>query len=146
MEDPRLPRWQSGKESSCQCRRCRTWSFDPWIRKIPWRRKWQPTPVFFHGKPHGQRSLEGYSPWDHKELERAERLSIAQHTETPKLTHSAVKHRGFSLRSRTRQRCLLLMLLFKIVLKLFHLILIKLLELVVLLCLFLQISRRNTDN
>ena len=42
-----LPRWLSGKESTCQCRRCR---FNPWVRKIPWRRKWQPTPVFFLGK------------------------------------------------------------------------------------------------
>ena len=36
--------------------------FDPWVRKIPWRRKWQPTPVFLPGKSHGQRSLAGYSP------------------------------------------------------------------------------------
>ena len=37
--------------------------------KIPWRRKWQPTPVFLPGKPHGWRSLVGYSPWGHKELD-----------------------------------------------------------------------------
>ena len=37
--------------------------FDPWIGKVPWRRKWQPTPVFLPGKSHGQRSLAGYSPW-----------------------------------------------------------------------------------
>ena len=37
--------------------------FDPWVRKIPWRRAWQPTPVFLPGEPHGQRSLAGYSPW-----------------------------------------------------------------------------------
>ena len=41
--------------------------FDPWVRKIPWRRKWQPTPVFLPGKSHGQRSVAGYSPWGHKE-------------------------------------------------------------------------------
>ena len=41
--------------------------FDPWVRKIPWRRKWQPTPVFLPGKSHGQRSLAGYGPWGHKE-------------------------------------------------------------------------------
>ena len=41
--------------------------FDPWVRKIPWRRKWQPTPVFLPGKSQGQRSLAGYSPWGHKE-------------------------------------------------------------------------------
>ena len=42
-----------------QCRRC---NFNPWIRKIPWRRAWQPTPVFLPGKFHGQRRLVGYSP------------------------------------------------------------------------------------
>ena len=41
-----LPRWLSGKESACQCRRH---GFDPWVRKILWRRKWQPTPVFLPG-------------------------------------------------------------------------------------------------
>ena len=35
--------------------------FDPWVRKIPWRRKWQPTPVFFPGETHGQKNLSGYS-------------------------------------------------------------------------------------
>ena len=54
-----LPRWCSGKESACPCRRHR---FDPWVEKIPWRRKQQPTPVFLPGKSHGQRSLAGYSP------------------------------------------------------------------------------------
>jgi len=37
--------------------------FDPWIGKMPWRRKWQPTPVFWPGESHGQGSLAGYSPW-----------------------------------------------------------------------------------
>jgi len=41
---------------------------DPWIGKVPWRRKWQPTPAFLSGKSHGQRSLAGSSPWGHKEL------------------------------------------------------------------------------
>ena len=56
-----LPRWLSAKESACQCRRH---GFDPWVGRIPWRRKCQPTPVFLPGKSHGQRSLAGYSPWD----------------------------------------------------------------------------------
>ena len=43
-----LPRWLSGKESTCQCGRC---GFDPWVRKIPWRRKRQPTPGFSPGNP-----------------------------------------------------------------------------------------------
>ena len=55
-----LPRWLGGKESACQCRRCR---FNSWVKKIPWRRKWQPTPLFFPRKSHGQRSLLGCSPW-----------------------------------------------------------------------------------
>ena len=58
-----LPWWLSGKESACQCRRCR---FNHWVRKIPWRRKWQPKPVFLPGKFHGQRSLKDYSPWGRK--------------------------------------------------------------------------------
>ena len=41
----------------------------PWVRKIPWRRKWQPTPVFVPGESHGQRSLAGYCPWGHKQLD-----------------------------------------------------------------------------
>ena len=58
--------WLSGQESICQCWRLR---FDTSVGKIPWRRAWQPTPVFLPGKSHGQRSLEGYSLWGHKELD-----------------------------------------------------------------------------
>ena len=50
-------------------KRCR---LDPWVRKMPWRRKWQPTPVFLPGKCHGQRSLVDYSPWGRKELDMTE--------------------------------------------------------------------------
>ena len=59
---PGFPGGTSGKESACQCRRCKRRGFDPWVGKIPWRRAWQPTPVFLPGKSHGQRSLVGYSP------------------------------------------------------------------------------------
>ena len=55
-----LPRWLSGKISACQCRRHRKQGFYPWVQKIPWRRKWQPAPVFLPGNSHGQRSLVGY--------------------------------------------------------------------------------------
>jgi len=48
---------------------------------IPWRRAWQPTPVFLPGESHGQRSLVGYSPWSRKELDMTERLSTAHSTE-----------------------------------------------------------------
>ena len=52
-----VPRWLSGKEFTCQGKR---WGFDPWVGKIRWRRKWQPTPVFSPGEFNGQRSLVGY--------------------------------------------------------------------------------------
>ena len=64
-----LPRWLSDKESAWQHRRCKSHRFNPWVRKIPWRKAWQPTPVFLPGKSHGQRSLAGYSLWGHKELD-----------------------------------------------------------------------------
>ena len=48
-----LPWWLSSKESPCRYRRC---GFDPWVRKIPWRRKWQHTPLFLSEKSHGQRN------------------------------------------------------------------------------------------
>ena len=67
-----LPIWLSGKESTCQCRRSRRRGFDPWVRKIPWKRSRQPTPVFLLWKSHGQRSLASYSPWGHKELDMTE--------------------------------------------------------------------------
>ena len=51
--------------------------FDPWVGKIPWRREWQPTPVFLPGEVHGQRSLVGFSPWGRKELDTAERLTLS---------------------------------------------------------------------
>ena len=47
----------------CQCKRC---GFDPWVQKVPWKRKWQPVPVFLPGKSYGKRGLAGYSPWGHK--------------------------------------------------------------------------------
>ena len=65
-------RWLSGKESACHCRR--HW-FDPWVGMIPWRRKWQPAPVFLPGKSNGQRSPAGYShresaPTEHTQMGR----------------------------------------------------------------------------
>ena len=52
----------------------RSHGFDPWVGKIPWRRKWQRTPVFLPGKSHGQMSLAGYSPWGRRDLGMTERL------------------------------------------------------------------------
>ena len=67
----------SGKESACQCRRQAQHGFSPWVGKIPWSRKRQPTRVSLPGKSHGQKSLVGYSPWGHKELDMTEQLSTA---------------------------------------------------------------------
>ena len=66
------------KKSTCNagkiCRRC---MFNPWS-KIPWRRKWQPTPVFLPRKSHGQWNLAGYSPWSHK-IVRHDLITLQQH-------------------------------------------------------------------
>ena len=59
-----------GKESAF-----RRHGFDSWVGKIPWSRKWQPTPLFLPGVFHGQRSLSAYSPWGPKELDMTELLS-----------------------------------------------------------------------
>ena len=53
-------------KNCCQCRRHKRPEFNPWVRKSPWRRSWKPTPVFFPGESHGQRSLAGYHPWGRK--------------------------------------------------------------------------------
>ena len=58
-----FPGGVNGKEPACQRRRLK---FDPWVRKIPWRWSWLPTPVFLPRESHGQRSLVGYSPWGHR--------------------------------------------------------------------------------
>ena len=59
------------------CLQCWRSGFNPWVGKVPWRRKWHPTPVFLPGKSHGQRNLVGYSPWGHKELDTTEQLTFA---------------------------------------------------------------------
>ena len=62
----------SGKEPACQCRKHKRCRFSPWVGKIPWRRAWQPTPVFLPGDSHGQRSLVVYGPWGHEESDTIE--------------------------------------------------------------------------
>ena len=71
-----LLRWQSGKESACQCRRHTKRGFDPWGGKILWRKKQQLTPAFLPGTLTGQRSLVGYNPCGHKELDMTENTHI----------------------------------------------------------------------
>ena len=69
----------SGREPACQCWRLKRCRFNPWVRKIPWRRKGQPTPVFLPGESHGQRSLAGYSPRGHEESDTTETTSCTAH-------------------------------------------------------------------
>ena len=58
--------WLCRKELAYQCRRHGRCGSNPWVRKMPWRRNWQSTPVSLPRESHGQRSLAGYSPWGHK--------------------------------------------------------------------------------
>ena len=90
VQSARTIKWKllrrfSGKESSCPCRRCRRHRFDPWIGKIPWKRKWQPSPVFLPGKSHRQRILKDYSLWVHKELDTTEHVSTLNENIVPLL-------------------------------------------------------------
>ena len=91
------PWWLSGKEPTCQCRGPR---FNPWVGKIPWRRKWQSTPVFLPGESYGQRSLACYSPRGRKESDTTERLHTHTHTRN---LHTALCSGGTSLHSH--QQC-----------------------------------------
>ena len=78
----RLPTWCSGKESACQGKIHTRFGFDPWVGKIPWRRKWQRTTAFLPEKFCGQRSLVGYSPKCHKELDMTEHTRTHKHNLT----------------------------------------------------------------
>ena len=70
----RLPRWYSGKESAYQCWRLRRCGFDPWVGKIPSRRKWLPTSESFPGESYGQRRLASNSPWGCRESDMTENM------------------------------------------------------------------------
>ena len=89
-----IPWWLSDKESACQCRRH---GFNPWVGKITWRRKWQPTPGFLPGKSHGQRSLSGYSPWGDKRVKHD--LAIKQQHLVQNLFYIIVRCIVFSQRA-----------------------------------------------
>ena len=67
-----FPGGTSSKEPACQCRRCKRCGFNLWVRKIPWKRAWQPSPVFLPGEFHGQRSLAAYGPWGHRQSDTPE--------------------------------------------------------------------------
>ena len=75
-----FPEGTGGKEPAYQFKRWRTHGFKPWVGKIPWKRKWTPTPVFLPEKSYVQRRLAGCSPWDRRKSDTTERLST--HTTT----------------------------------------------------------------
>ena len=72
-----IPGSSSSKEPICQCRRHKKLEFNPWVRNIPWKRKWQPTPIYLPGKSHGQRRLVDYSQWAGSELDKTQRLTLS---------------------------------------------------------------------
>ena len=67
-----FPGGAGGKESTCQCWKHKKYGLDPWFRKIPWRRRWQPVPVFFTRKFHGQRSWAGLQSMGRRESDTTE--------------------------------------------------------------------------
>ena len=71
------------KEPIYQRRRPKRRKCNPWVRKTPWRRAWQPISVFLPGEFHGQRRLVGYSPWGHKELDITEWLTLSLDFQPP---------------------------------------------------------------
>ena len=104
-----------GKEPACQCRRCKRPGFDPCIGNNLRRRTWQPIPVFLSGESHGQRSLEGYSPWGRKESDTTEAtthtLGGGEETreevkegENASKVNSCLRLEGTSEQHRTRQK------------------------------------------
>ena len=80
-----FPGGSDGKKIRLQCKRQ---GFNPWVRKSPWRRAWQPTPVFLPGGSHGQRRLEGYGSWGHTESEATEHACALARTHTHTQTHT----------------------------------------------------------
>ena len=86
------------------CKRPKRCRFDPWVGKIPWRRAWQLTPVFLPGESHAQRSLAGYSPWDHKESDMAKHTCrrfkssvLTSDRSSKSLSHLLFWSRGYTL-------------------------------------------------
>ena len=74
-----IPGGTIGGEPACECKRRKRWGLGSWVREIPWRRAWQPTPGFLPGESHGQKRLAGYSLWGHKQSDTTEAMI---HTQT----------------------------------------------------------------
>ena len=89
-----FPVGDNGKEPASSCRRHKRCGFDPWVGKIPWKRAWQPDPVFLPGESHGQRGLADYSPWCRTWLKR---LSTAQHSTKTTNIYSTRKSKNLGI-------------------------------------------------
>ena len=99
----RLSCWLSSKESACQCM---SYGFNPWVGKISWRKKWQPTPVSLTGKSYGWRCLTGYSPWGRKESEQLHFYFTFMSRKTWKEKYELIVEFIDCITSRTGYRCL----------------------------------------
>ena len=86
-----FPGGAGGKEPTCQCRRRKRHRFDPWVRKIPWRRAWHLTTVFLPGESHGQGSLAACSPRGCKKLDTTERLSTHTAVQVPMWVYTCAR-------------------------------------------------------
>ena len=78
------PDFPGGSDGQSVCLQCGRPGFDPWVGKIPWRRKWQPTPVLLPGKSHRWRSLVSYSPWGHRQCYSISKTTASALLTTPK--------------------------------------------------------------
>ena len=95
----RLPWWLRWQRVSLQCR---SPGFNPWVRKTPWRRAQQPTPVFLPGEFHEQKSLAGYSP---RGLERVRHISVINNNSNSLIKEQMLALVGFSLKARLTCSC-----------------------------------------
>ena len=91
-----IPWWLRWERICLQCRRS---GFNPWVRKVPWRREWLPTPVFLSGEFYGQRSLAGYNPQGHREADTTEQLSSTSSSSLEKTTLLHIITHFFPLKS-----------------------------------------------
>ena len=82
-----FPGGAGGKEPSWECRRYKTYRFNPQFGNIPWIREGQSTPIFLPGEIHGQRNLVGYSPWGLTESDMMECVHECEHTHTHTTVH-----------------------------------------------------------
>ena len=90
LDCKRVKGFPGGSDGKRVCLQCGRPGFNPWAGKIPWRRKWQHTPVFLPRKSHGWRNLAGYSPWSHKESDMTEWLHFLSFLWTTRRSNQSI--------------------------------------------------------